>query len=177
MLDADVAQAGIGREVLVDDPDAPVHAVRPPDEPQTADADPDLDDGACGEPAPDAKAAWDLVTLSYSDPEALAGRLAGYGSAVVALSPPEVRNAVIRHLSRIAAGIPIPRRPGGSDDSGRAEPPRSTKGLGGGASDGPRTAAAGDADGPQSAVADDVDGPPWEPSAIMAAGSRKESGR
>jgi len=46
---------------------------------------------------------WDLLTLEYSDPESLASRLAGYGSAVIADSPPEVRDAVIRRLRMIAA--------------------------------------------------------------------------
>ena len=46
---------------------------------------------------------WDVVTLEYSDPESLASRLAGYGSAVVVLDPPDVRNAVIRRLTEMAA--------------------------------------------------------------------------
>lgn len=49
---------------------------------------------------------WDLLTLEFSDPESLAGRLAGYGSAVVALDPPEVRDAVIRRLSTMAGVTP-----------------------------------------------------------------------
>nr|WP_035856320.1 WYL domain-containing protein [Cryptosporangium arvum] len=102
LLDADVSRAGLDREVTVDDPAAPPALVPPP-------AEDDADE--CGEPAPDAKAAWDVVTLRYSDPEALAVRLAGYGSAVVVLSPPDVRQAVIRHLSRMAADIPAPRPP------------------------------------------------------------------
>ncbi|WP_073262848.1 helix-turn-helix transcriptional regulator [Cryptosporangium aurantiacum] len=117
LLEADVARAGVGRAVTLDAPEPPVSTLRAPDGP------PDDDDAECGAPVPDAKAAWDLVTLSYSDPEALAVRLAGYGSAVVALSPPEVRNAVVRHLSRMAAGIPGPR-PGG------APPPRETAAAG-----------------------------------------------
>jgi proteasome accessory factor B len=71
---------------------------------------PEAPDDECGEeerPA-DAKAAWDLVTISYSDPESIAARLAGYGSAVVALSPPEVRNAVIRVLTGIAGSSVTP---------------------------------------------------------------------
>ncbi|TQS46742.1 helix-turn-helix transcriptional regulator [Cryptosporangium phraense] len=100
LLEADVT--GAGAVTLLDDPGAP-EAVVPP----AAEPDPDADE--CGEPAPDAKAAWDIVTLSYSDPEALAARLAGYGSAVVVQDPPDVRDAVIRHLTRMAAGIPAPR--------------------------------------------------------------------
>jgi len=46
---------------------------------------------------------WDVLTLEYSDPESLASRLAGYGAAVVAVGPPEVRDAVIRRLTTIAA--------------------------------------------------------------------------
>ena len=69
--------------------------LQPPDE--------ETDEETDEEAPPDVKAAWDLVTVSYSDPETLAARLAGYGSAAVALSPPEVRDAVIRHLVRIAA--------------------------------------------------------------------------
>ncbi|MFI5954256.1 helix-turn-helix transcriptional regulator [Cryptosporangium sp. NPDC051539] len=99
LLEADVT--GAGAVVTLDDENAPQASVPPP-----AELDPDDE---CGEPAPDAKAAWDLVTLSYSDPEALAVRLAGYGSVVVVQEPPEVRDAVIRHLTRMAAGIPAPR--------------------------------------------------------------------
>ena len=67
---------------------------QPPEEPPDSDEDED---------PPDTKAAWDLVTVRYSDPETLAARLAGYGAAAVVLSPPEVREAVIRNLVRIAA--------------------------------------------------------------------------
>lgn len=45
---------------------------------------------------------WDTATVEYSDPEALAARLAGYGSAVVVLGPPEVRTAVIDQLTAMA---------------------------------------------------------------------------
>ena len=102
LLEADVTRAGDVGRVTVDDPDAPAASGPPPEAPDT-------DEDGCGEPAPDAKAAWDVVTVRYSDPEALAVRLSGYGSAVVVLSPPDVRDAVIRHLSRMAAGIPAPR--------------------------------------------------------------------
>ena len=153
LLEADVAPADVARRVTVDDPDAPA-AVGPPPEPLD-----DEDDG-CGEPAPDAKAAWDLVTLRYSDPEALAVRLSGYGSAVVVLSPPDVRDAVIRHLTRMAAGLPVRRPPGGWD--GHRTP------------DGPGPARPGAAatspHPPASAVS------PRAPSRASA-GARKESGR
>jgi proteasome accessory factor B len=46
---------------------------------------------------------WDVVALSYYDPDSLAARLAGYGSAVVVLDPPEVRDAVIKRLTAMAA--------------------------------------------------------------------------
>jgi len=42
--------------------------------------------------------------VRYGDPEALADRLVGYGSAVVALGPPEVRDAVIGKLRHLATG-------------------------------------------------------------------------
>jgi predicted DNA-binding transcriptional regulator YafY len=45
---------------------------------------------------------WDVLTLGYQDPDSLASRLAGYGSAAVALEPPEVRDAVIRRLTTMA---------------------------------------------------------------------------
>jgi proteasome accessory factor B len=45
---------------------------------------------------------WDAVTLGFHDPDSLASRLAGYGSAVVVLDPPEVRDAVIRRLTTMA---------------------------------------------------------------------------
>ncbi len=50
------------------------------------------------EPAPTARtddgAAFDLIEVEYGDPESLADRVAGYGSAVVVLEPPDVRDAV-----------------------------------------------------------------------------------
>lgn len=101
---ADVEAAGVGRAVELEPPDLPAGRDRldglPPDESRSADDE---------ERPPDAKAAWDLVTVSFSDPEALAVRLVGYGSAVVALSPPEVRDAVVAHLTRLASGAPSPR--------------------------------------------------------------------
>jgi proteasome accessory factor B len=47
----------------------------------------------------------DLVDLPYSDPEALAERLAGYAADVVVLAPPDVRTAVVGRL-RALAGEP-----------------------------------------------------------------------
>lgn len=41
--------------------------------------------------------------VSYGDPESLADRLIGFGSAVIALDPPEVREAVIGKLRKLAA--------------------------------------------------------------------------
>lgn len=41
--------------------------------------------------------------VSYGDPRALADRLIGYGSAVIVLDPPEVRDAVIGTLRQLAA--------------------------------------------------------------------------
>jgi proteasome accessory factor B len=48
----------------------------------------------------------DLVDLPYSDPEALAERLAGYAADVVVLAPPDVRTAVVSRL-RALAGDPL----------------------------------------------------------------------
>ncbi len=51
----------------------------------------------------------DVVELPYSDPEALAERLAGYAADVVVLTPADVRSAVIGHLRAMAgheAGAP-----------------------------------------------------------------------
>jgi proteasome accessory factor B len=44
----------------------------------------------------------DVLEVAYSDPERLADRIAGYGSAAVVLDPPEVREAVIDRLRTIA---------------------------------------------------------------------------
>ena len=44
----------------------------------------------------------DVLEVAYSDPERLADRIAGYGSAAVVLDPPEVREAVIHRLRRMA---------------------------------------------------------------------------
>jgi proteasome accessory factor B len=53
-----------------------------------------------------AEEGWDLVTLTYDDPDTLAGRLAGYGSSVLVADPPALRDAVIRRLTAIAEGAP-----------------------------------------------------------------------
>lgn len=58
----------------------------------------------------------DVAVVRYSDPESLAGLLAGYGSDVVVLDPPEVVDAVIRHLTEIAK-----RHPRCRDDDAAAE--------------------------------------------------------
>lgn len=42
--------------------------------------------------------------VSYGDADTLADRLVGFGSAVIVLSPPEVRSAVTDRLHRLAAG-------------------------------------------------------------------------
>ena len=48
----------------------------------------------------------DLLTLTYADPEFIAGWLVGYGSDVVVLDPPEVRSLVVSRLRAIAAASP-----------------------------------------------------------------------
>ncbi|HVX45938.1 MAG TPA: WYL domain-containing protein [Mycobacteriales bacterium] len=40
----------------------------------------------------------DVLEVAYNDPERLAERIAGYGTAVFVLDPPDVRDAVIRRL-------------------------------------------------------------------------------
>jgi proteasome accessory factor B len=47
---------------------------------------------------------WDVIDLRFYDPDALAARLAGYGSSVVVIDPPEVRDAVIARLTTMAEG-------------------------------------------------------------------------
>jgi proteasome accessory factor B len=51
---------------------------------------------------PGAPENWDVVTVRYRDPDALARRLAGYADDVVVVDPPEVRDAVVRHLLAVA---------------------------------------------------------------------------
>jgi proteasome accessory factor B len=48
---------------------------------------------------------WDLLTLTFDDPDTLASRLAGYGSAVVVTSPDEVRDAVVQRLTAMAGRV------------------------------------------------------------------------
>jgi proteasome accessory factor B len=51
---------------------------------------------------------WDIVKLPYRDVEALADELAGNGSAVIALEPPELRDAVVRRLTAARAAQAAP---------------------------------------------------------------------
>ena len=52
-----------------------------------------------GRAEPDAgRPGWDRVTIDYSDPEWYAGYLAAFGTDVVVLDPPELREAIIRRL-------------------------------------------------------------------------------
>ena len=52
-----------------------------------------------GRAVPDvAHPGWDRVTSDYSDPDWYAGYLAQFGQDVVVLEPPELREAIIRHL-------------------------------------------------------------------------------
>jgi predicted DNA-binding transcriptional regulator YafY len=52
----------------------------------------------------DGEDGWDTLALRYSDPDSLARRLAGYADDVVVIGPPDVRDAVVRHL-RAVAGV------------------------------------------------------------------------
>jgi proteasome accessory factor B len=52
---------------------------------------------------PDAEAGWEVVELGYSDHERFADRVTGYGADAVVLGPPEVRDAVVRRLTALAA--------------------------------------------------------------------------
>jgi len=52
-----------------------------------------------GQAVPDAAhPGWDRVMIDYSDPDWYAGYLASFGQDVVVLEPPELREAIIRHL-------------------------------------------------------------------------------
>jgi proteasome accessory factor B len=46
---------------------------------------------------------WSQVEIGYADPEQLAAELCGYGADVVALSPTELRDAVVRRLEQVLA--------------------------------------------------------------------------
>jgi proteasome accessory factor B len=46
----------------------------------------------------------DVVVLTYSDDEALAAEIVGFGASVVVLEPATLRDAVVRRL-RSAAGL------------------------------------------------------------------------
>jgi proteasome accessory factor B len=41
---------------------------------------------------------WDRIAIDYSDPDWYARYLASFGSDVIVLDPPELREAVIRQL-------------------------------------------------------------------------------
>ena len=45
---------------------------------------------------------WDLVEVTWSDPERLADRVTGFGADAVVVSPPEAREAVVRRLQALA---------------------------------------------------------------------------
>jgi predicted DNA-binding transcriptional regulator YafY len=47
---------------------------------------------------------WDLLEIGFSDPERMADRVAAFGPDAVAVGPPELRDAVIRRLTALAAG-------------------------------------------------------------------------
>ena len=65
-------------------------------------------------PGPDG----DVLTLRYAEPDWFAAWLVGYGSDVVVLDPPEVRDAAVARLRRIAlakapeANVPEANAPG-----------------------------------------------------------------
>jgi proteasome accessory factor B len=49
---------------------------------------------------------WDELVVPFGDAEALAQEVAGYGSDVVALEPPELREAVVRRLQAVLGEQP-----------------------------------------------------------------------
>jgi proteasome accessory factor B len=53
---------------------------------------------------------WDVVELPYWDAEGLGEWLAGFGGDVVALDPPQLRDAVLRRVRAVAAGELTERR-------------------------------------------------------------------
>ncbi|MDT4986189.1 MAG: proteasome accessory factor, partial [Micromonosporaceae bacterium] len=50
----------------------------------------------------------DRMVLRYADPESLATWLVGYGSDVLVVDPPEVRDFVLKRLHEIAGAHPGP---------------------------------------------------------------------
>src|SRR2546430_10064091 len=66
-------------------------------------------------PGPDG----DRMTLRYADPEWFASWLVGFGSDVVVLGPPEVRDAAVARLREIAEAH---RVPAGGPSTGGAAP-------------------------------------------------------
>ncbi|MFZ5852628.1 MAG: helix-turn-helix transcriptional regulator [Actinomycetota bacterium] len=48
---------------------------------------------------------WDLLTVPYGAPEKLAATVASFGSDVVVLDPPQVRDAIVAHLSAAAGEV------------------------------------------------------------------------
>lgn len=69
-----------------------------------------LGSATAGETGSSPPAGTDLLELPYSDPQALADRLAGYAADVVVLAPADVRAAVVRRL-RALAQEPAPAEP------------------------------------------------------------------
>ncbi len=49
---------------------------------------------------------WDELTVPFGDAEALAQEVAGYGADVVAVEPPELRDAVVRRLRAVVGEQP-----------------------------------------------------------------------
>jgi proteasome accessory factor B len=54
----------------------------------------------------------DRIVLRYSDPEWMAWWLAGYGSDIVVVDPPEIRDQIVTRLRQILAAAPSPRTAG-----------------------------------------------------------------
>ncbi|MGH8892764.1 MAG: helix-turn-helix transcriptional regulator [Actinomycetes bacterium] len=65
---------------------------------------------AASRPATDG---WDELTVAFGDAEALAEEVAGFGPDVRVVSPPEVRDAVVRRLEAVLDSA-APNPPGGS---------------------------------------------------------------
>jgi proteasome accessory factor B len=69
-------------------------------------------------PGPDG----DRVTVSYSDPQWLAGWLVKYGSDVLVLAPDEVRKAVVGRLQDLLDALSVASPGDLVDSAGRVEP-------------------------------------------------------